>query len=181
MSGTGRGAAFSGARRALSLSAPFHPSGLLELLKHAYDQPSWHGANLREALEGVSLEEALWRPALERHNIWELVLHCAYWKHVVIRRLGGFGDDEGFPRSPKDFPALPEATRAAWEADLGFLDDTHRQLLAAVGEVDDARLDDLIADSETRTVAETIFGVANHDIYHAGQIRLLLTLQQGAA
>jgi len=153
----------------------------LELLRHAYDQPTWHGANLREALEGVSLEEALWRPAPERHNIWELLLHCAYWKHVVIRRLGGFDDDEGFPRSPKDFPALPEATRAAWEADLGFLDRTHQQLLGKVSAFDAARLGDPATAKGNETVSEIIFGVAYHDIYHAGQIRLLLTLQQAAA
>lgn len=150
----------------------------MKLLRHAYDHPTWHGANLREALEGVSLKEALWRPAPERHNIWELVLHCAYWKHVTIRQLGGFDDDEGFPRSPKDFPALPEAMQAAWETDLSLLETTHQRLLTKVGAFVQARLSEPATDK--RTVSEIIFGVAYHDIYHAGQIRLLLTLQQGA-
>lgn len=162
------------------MKARFETDGLLELLAHAYNQPTWHGRNLREALSGVTLAQALWRPAPERHNIWELALHCAYWKHVVIRRLEGLGDDGGFSRTPKDFPALPKATQAAWETDLSFLETTHQQLLGKVSAFDPARLSEPATDKENRTVAEIVFGVAYHDVYHAGQIRLLLALQ-GAA
>ncbi len=162
------------------MNAPFHPGGLLALLGHAYDRPTWHGANLREALGGVSPLQALWRPTPERHNIWEFALHCAHWKRGVIRRLEGF-DDEDFPRPPKDFPALPEATQAAWETDLSFLETIHQQLLGKVSAFNPARLSEPATDKENRTVAELVFGVAYHDIYHAGQIRLPLTLQQGAA
>lgn len=153
----------------------------MELLAHAYDRPTWHGANLREALAGVSLGQALWRPAPERHNVWELALHCAYWKHVVVRRLSGFNDDEGFSRTPKDFPALPEATQSAWENDLGLLEATHQQLLEQVRAFDGARLNEVVGAGGSRTFTELIFGVAYHDTYHAGQIRLLLALQGAAA
>lgn len=163
------------------MSAHFHKGGLLELLRHAYDQPAWHGANLRESLTGVTLSQALWRPAPERRNVWELVLHCAYWKHVVVRRLEGFGDDSGFSRSPADFPALPEVTQVAWASDLALLEHTHQQLLTRVGELDAARLAEPATAKENRTLAEIVFGVAHHDIYHAGQIRLLLALQGASA
>ncbi len=33
------------------------------------------------------VEEAAWRPQADRHNIWEHVLHAAYWKYTVKRRL----------------------------------------------------------------------------------------------
>ena len=151
------------------------------LLAHAFEQPTWHGANLREALAGVTLSQALWRPTLERHNIWELALHCAYWKHVVIRALGGFDNAEGFPRRPDNFPALPEATPSAWETDLGLLEATQQQLLEQVRAFDGVRLNEPAEAGESKTFAELLFGVAYHDVYHAGQIRLLLTLQQGAA
>ncbi|CAA9582675.1 MAG: Smu13B [uncultured Truepera sp.] len=163
------------------MKARFEADGLLELLAHAFEQPTWHGANLREALSGVTLSQALWRPAPERHNIWELALHCAYWKHVVIRALKGFDNASGFLRQPDNFPALPEARQSAWETDLGLLEETHQTLLECVRSFDVARLDRPTEAGNSRTYAELIFGVANHDLYHAGQIRLLLTLQQGAA
>lgn len=152
---------------------------LLELLAHAYDRPAWHGPNLREALTDVGLERALWRPAPERHNIWELALHCAFWKRVVIRGLEGRNDEEGLSGQPKDFPALPDATQENWVMALASLERTHRTLLERVAAFDEARLVETTAAGE-RTFAELIFGVANHDTYHAGQIRLLLVLHQDA-
>ncbi len=127
----------------------------------------------------MGLERALWRPAPERHNIWELVLHCAFWKRVVIRGLEGHNDEEGFSGQPKDFPALPDATEENWDVDLAFLERTHRTLLERVAAFDEARLGERTEEGQ-RTFAELIFGVANHDLYHAGQIRLLQVLHQDA-
>ena len=92
---------------------------LLQLIDQAYDQPTWHGPNLTGALKGVKPEEALWRPAEDRHNIWEYALHCAYWKHMATRHLRGDLSRGNFPRKPANFPALPEnPTATAWKADL---------------------------------------------------------------
>ena len=34
-------------------------------------------------------QEPSWRPGEGLHNIWEIVVHAAYWKYVVWRRLTG--------------------------------------------------------------------------------------------
>ncbi len=62
---------------------------LRAILDAAYNRPSWHGTNLRGSIRRVSLEQAAWRPARNRHNIWELAVHCAYWKYTAWRRLTG--------------------------------------------------------------------------------------------
>jgi hypothetical protein len=59
---------------------------LLQMVDQAFHQHSWHGTTLRGSLRGLSIEQALWRPGSERHNIWELILHTAYWKYIVRRR-----------------------------------------------------------------------------------------------
>ena len=60
---------------------------LLDFLDEAFDKKSWHGPNLRGSIRGVTAKQAAWRPGDDRHNIWELTLHAAYWKYVVRRRL----------------------------------------------------------------------------------------------
>ena len=60
---------------------------LLRILDDAYERKAWHGTNLRGSLRGVTADEARWRPAPGRHNIWELAVHCAYWKYTVRRKL----------------------------------------------------------------------------------------------
>ena len=68
-----------------------HPSEairvLLQLIDESYEKRAWHGANLRGSMKGLTIEQVAWRPAATRHNIWEIVVHCAYWKYIVRRRL----------------------------------------------------------------------------------------------
>ena len=64
-------------------------SVLLAIFDEAFDRKTWHGPNLWQSLKGVTAKQAAWRPAPNRHNIWEETLHAAYWKYAVRRRLQG--------------------------------------------------------------------------------------------
>jgi hypothetical protein len=141
---------------------------LLELIDEAFDKKSWHGPNLRGSVRGVSVQQAAWRPAPGRHNIWELALHAAYWKYVVRRRLTG--EKRGSFRLPgSNFFARPIERAAAesdWKADIEILVAEHRKLRAVVSQLS----------APSRAEAHMIRGIAAHDFYHAGQIRLLRRL-----
>jgi len=150
---------------------------LLEVLDQAFDQKGWHGTTLRGSLRGLTPEEALWRPAPGRHNIWELALHTAYWKYAVRRRLAG--DALGsFDRKPSNWPEPPDpADLRAWKRDVAFLDGEHRKLrevVAALSVGDLARR----SPKGTWTSAQEIHGVAAHDLYHTGQIQLIKRLMK---
>ncbi len=154
---------------------------LLRNLDQAFDAKAWHGTNLRGSLRGLKLDELAWRPEPGRHNIWELALHCAYWKYVVRRRLAG--EKRGsFPLAGSNFFPRPqgEATVKAWRADLELLDECHAALRAAVAALPARRLGQRVRGSEF-TVADTVLGVAAHDLYHAGQIQLLKRLARTSA
>lgn len=138
---------------------------LLELLAHGYDKASWHGANLTGALRGVNANEAH-RSVKGRKSIWEQALHAAYWKQRVINKLAG---REKFGRKGSNWPVVPDRPdEQAWKEDQALLDRIHRRLVEVVSDLPLARLD-------PRT-AGMIHGAAFHDIYHAGQIKLLRRL-----
>jgi uncharacterized damage-inducible protein DinB len=142
---------------------------LLALLDEAYDRRAWHGPTLRGALRGVTASVAARRPGPGRHNVWELAVHCAYWKYAVRRRLTG--EKRGrFPLQGSNwFPRPEEASERAWRADLALLADAHRRLRAAVAALPPAALDASVAG---RRRAHMIRGIAAHDLYHAGQVSL---------
>ena len=143
---------------------------MLLLLGEAYEKKTWHGPNLRQSIRGVSASAAAWRPASGRHNIWELTLHAAYWKYAVRRRLLGLPQGS-FALKGSNFFAMPEPhTDAAWRDARQLLDDEHRELMSTVADPRNSRV--------VKKQLRMIFGVAYHDIYHAGQIRLLRRLQQ---
>jgi len=146
---------------------------LLGLLDEAYDHPAWHGPNLRGALRGLRADEARWRPGPGKHCIWEVALHCAYWKYAVRQRLVG-GKRGAFPRKGSNWLPLPRpADAAAWKADLALLDEQHRLLREAVAALPPRRLAERV---RKHTLARMIWGVAAHDVYHTGQVRLLIRL-----
>jgi hypothetical protein len=150
---------------------------LLRVLDEAFDRKAWHGPNLRGAIRGVGARQAARRPAPGRHNIAELVVHAAYWKYAVRRRLTG--EKRGsFALSGSNWFARPDPSEAAWRLDVALLVSEHRKLREAVAGLRDADLSRAAAGSG-RSRALLIQGAAAHDVYHAGQIQLLKRLGGG--
>ncbi|MEZ5317264.1 MAG: DinB family protein [Vicinamibacterales bacterium] len=148
---------------------------LLDALDQAYNRRSWHGTNLRGAIRGLTLADLSRRPAAGRHNIWELVVHCAYWKYAVRRRLTG--EKRGsFPLAGSNFFPRPEVrTMAAWRRDLALLSAEHRRLRDVVATLP-ARRFRVRNQGSAFTNLDLIAGVTAHDLYHAGQIQLIKAL-----
>lgn len=146
---------------------------ILRLLDEAYEKRTWHGPNLRQSIRGVSAKQAARRPGPGRHNIWELALHAAYWKYAVRRRMEG-GKRGGFVLKGSNFFLRPEKgklTEGAWRSDRDLLDREHRALRAAVQQA--------LRNGRASKFLRHIYGVCLHDVYHAGQIRLLRRLMEG--
>ncbi len=148
---------------------------LLSLLDQGFERKAWHGPNLLGTLRGISPAAAAWRPSPRRHSIWELAVHAAYWKYAVRRRITG--ETRGsFAYPGSNWFARPDAGDAKeLAADLKLLKSCHRELRAAVAALDPRRLGERVK-VKGWTLAETIAGVAAHDLYHAGQISLLKRL-----
>jgi hypothetical protein len=145
---------------------------VLALLDEAYEKKTWHGPNLKQSIKGVSAKQAAWRPGPGRHNIWEVTLHAAYWKYAVRRRMEG-GKRGSFALKGSNFFARPEKgnlNEAAWSADIKLLEREHRALRGLVARVSRT--------ARAARVMRQLYGVAFHDIYHAGQIRLLRRLME---
>jgi uncharacterized damage-inducible protein DinB len=148
---------------------------LLRVIDQAFDKQSWHGPNLRGSLRGVSPAVAAWRPGSDRHSIAEHVVHAAYWKYVVRRRL--LGEKRGsFPLEGSNWIARPDALSAAgWRADSALLEEVHQSLRAAIAALSPGVVEQTRAGSTVSNL-QLIMGIAAHDVYHAGQIQLLKRL-----
>ncbi len=145
---------------------------LLALLDEAHEKKTWHGPNLKQSIKGVTAKQAAWRPGPGRHNIWEVTLHAAYWKYAVRRRLEG-GKRGSFVLKGSNFFPRPEKgklTESAWKTDKAILEREHRAMRAMIAKT--------LRTPQPAKVLRMLYGVAFHDIYHAGQIRLLRRLME---
>jgi uncharacterized damage-inducible protein DinB len=153
---------------------------LLAAMEEAFARKAWHGPNLRGSIRGMDAGVACRRPAPGRHSIWELVVHAAYWKYAVRRRL--VGDKRGsFAFKGSNWFSRPdEPSAAAWKQDVALLVAEHRALMKAARALDPGRLHRPSAGSRA-TPAALLRGIAFHDVYHAGQIQLLKRMVSAAA
>jgi hypothetical protein len=152
-------------------------ASLLNLIDEGYDRKAWHGPNLRGTIRRVDAATAARSPGPGRKCIWEHVLHAAYWKYTVRRRISGEARGS-FPLKGSNWLRRPDPNvhadewDRAWKADVALLDDVHRTLRVAVTTFPAIRLED-VSPGGTWTFAFTIRGAAMHDTYHAGQIQLI--------
>ncbi len=144
-----------------------------ELLTESFQSKAWHGPNLRGSVRGLSARQALRRPGSRRHNIWEIIVHCAYWKYIVRRRIMGEKKGSFYIRGSDWFSV--GKTEREWKLDVAMLQSYHQLLMEAVLTIKPSGLDRTPRGSTVNTAAIPR-GIASHDVYHAGQIQLIKRL-----
>jgi len=157
---------------------------LLSSLQRAHDGKPWHGPSRAAVLAHVSPVEAAWRPAPDAHSMWEIVLHMRSWTLEVLRRARG-----GVPSEPQggDWPPVSTPpSAAAWRETLASLDAAHAALVAQVAAMDDAAraapVRDRPGDPQGTAITQRamIRSLAEHDVYHTGQLAMLKRLARAA-
>lgn len=152
---------------------------LIHSLERTHDGQPWHGPSRAEILADVTWEEAAWRPAAGAHSIWALVLHMRSWTREVARRATG-----GVPGMPVDgdWPAVPAPGEQEWRAALASLDAAHAELAAVVRAMGEEALAAKVKDrpgdppGQAVSVRSMVGSLAEHDIYHSGQVAMLKRL-----
>jgi uncharacterized damage-inducible protein DinB len=148
---------------------------MLTALDESFDRKSWHGTNLRGSIRALTVEQAGWRPAKRMHNVWEVVVHAAYWKYAVRRAITG-AKRASFACKGSNWFSRDGRDGAQWASDLQLLVSEHQRLREVVAAFDPRRLNEVAA--RRFTYAQMIRGVVAHDLYHTGQIQLLKRLQK---
>jgi hypothetical protein len=153
---------------------------LLQILDESYGRKAWHGPNLRGSIRGLTADQAAWRPRPDRHSIAEIVVHSAYWKYAVRRRLRNEKRGSFVLKGSNWFVLPASLSQSHWRDFVTFLDDEHRALREAIAAFPSEDLD-LIPKGGKARFSTLIHGIAMHDVYHAGQIQLLKRLQVPSA
>lgn len=142
---------------------------IADQLKRAFEGEAWHGPSVLEIIEGLTARQAVARPFVGTHSIWELVLHISAWEHAIVRRLNG---DRAQLPTEEDWPPVTATNDEAWEETKLKLNQRHHELRSAITGLDESRLDQPIIEGMS-SVYEQLHGIIQHDLYHAGQIALL--------
>ncbi|HTU42595.1 MAG TPA: DinB family protein [Candidatus Aquilonibacter sp.] len=156
-------------------NASSQPSLVAEQLRRAFAGDAWHGPSVLELLAGVNAATAAAKPIRNVHSIWELVLHIAVWDDAALRRLDGKIWE---PEGTDNFPIPPKPAEAAWRRAIAGAKRTHNLLVKTVVSLPESRLWDQVP-GKKYDFYHMLHGVAQHELYHAGQIAILKKAQAG--
>lgn len=140
------------------------------IIDEAALQKAWHGTNFLGSLQNVSSKEALKRPGTNRHNIWELAVHSAYWKYRILNRINK-NKKLKFPFIGTNwFKSPAKLTDTEWRNIKKLARDIHFQLKTSLGSSTKRKLETKNGKYNTW---QLMVAIALHDVYHAGQIQLI--------
>lgn len=146
---------------------------IADQLHRAFYGDAWHGPALMELLEDVNAVTAAAKPLPNVHSIWELVLHVAAWDGAGVKRLGG---RKCQLKGTQNFPLVPPPTEIAWRNAVRQAKETHDSLVNVVSALSDERLRDTVP-GKRYDFYHMLHGIAQHELYHAGQIAILKKVQ----
>jgi uncharacterized damage-inducible protein DinB len=146
-------------------------------LKRSFEGEAWHGPSVLEALEDITPEAAYAHPVAGAHSVWELLLHLGSTYRLVLRRLHG----ENAQLTPtEDWPSVPSPTPTSWSDAISTLQDLNKQVRSAVLLFNPQQLDQPMPAAAPYTAYTQFIGLTQHDLYHAGQIAILMKASRAA-
>jgi uncharacterized damage-inducible protein DinB len=156
------------------MASPLSEAGLIaEQLRRAFEGDAWHGPSLLELLQDVDAAAAAAKPIPNVHSIWELVLHIAVWDGVGSRRLAG---EKCQPEGEDNFPPVVAPSQAAWRKTIAHARRSHDGLVKLVAALPESRLRERVP-GKRYDFYFMLHGIAQHELYHAGQIAILKKAQ----
>jgi hypothetical protein len=155
-----------------AISKSIDPPIFTRILEEGYGPGAWHGPDLKAALADVTRTLAFWRPAADRHNIAEIVLHHAYCARAVRGQLSS-ATPEPFILEGEDWFELNERGKVSWPQVQDALAEQQQRLREAISQ------NSANAKPPDAERFDLILGITCHAVYHAGQIQLLKRLHAG--
>lgn len=142
---------------------------IADQLRRAFYGDAWHGPALLELLKDVDAETAAATPFADVHSIWELLLHIAAWDGAGVKRLAG---KTARLNDKQNFPPMPQPSEAAWREAVAAAKQTHDTLVETVAGLSEKRLREQVP-GKKYDFYHMLHGIAQHELYHAGQIAIL--------
>jgi uncharacterized damage-inducible protein DinB len=144
-------------------------AGIADQLQRAFYGSAWHGPAVMELLADVNAATAAAKPIANVHSIWELLLHVAAWDAAAITRLSG---TKCQPTGVANFPPVTKPSEAAWRKAVSKANRIHDELVRTVSGLSEERLRDRVP-GKRYNFYHLLHGIAQHELYHAGQIAVL--------
>jgi len=137
---------------------------LLEQLKTTHNKQDWF-VPVNNSLQGLTVEQANWKPNDSSHSIAQLAAHLLFWNKNQLDKFKGNKEDAFDGNNEKTFATL---TADEWQSTVKQLDDVLTDW------------EKIVATTEEATLVkwyDAVSHISTHNAYHTGQILYVRKLQ----
>ena len=139
---------------------------------------NWFGQSYLTKLQDMDVSHYFTRPQPEVHSVAELISHGTAWrKDAVVKIKTGKG--ELTEMSPDDWPVLESLKKKGWDKIFEEYTESVDMFLALLQQKDDEFLETEYIDPEfggKYPFSFTVNGILQHDLYHLGQLGLVIRM-----
>ena len=135
-----------------------------------FEGPNGDYPAVLEALAGLTVAQAAWKPAPTHNSIWQIVEHLTASKIWEIEIL-----EKGQSASPVWIE--PKGNESEWQEAIARLKNEHNRLKAALELIREEELLTIPIPEWNQTRLEFLLSLAAHEAHHSGQIDYLKGLQ----
>jgi uncharacterized damage-inducible protein DinB len=143
-------------------------------LNQLYDGDNWVDATFLDRVYSLDESKAFIQPHPGNHSVAELLWHCIYWRKVVMKRITGDLEYEAQTESTHNFLPIKTLKEKGWEYLLSEFNNTQKSLIEFL----DLNTDEFLEKEfkPGHKIDFEIEGIIQHDIYHLGQIGLVIAI-----
>lgn len=147
---------------------------LLEQFATCFEENGWFVA-VKNAIAGVTAEQAAWRPDGTDNSIWELLSHMNYYNNAYLERFEG--RDFEYQVNDNDETFTQTASDDDWSAEVERFEQIVRGWRSALEAADEAKFNEIAPPYNEHSWAWIVGSINAHCAHHGGQIVLLRKLQ----
>ena len=145
---------------------------LIEQHNACYDEDAWF-VSVKNAVAGLTAEQAAWRPDGADNSIWEEVNHIIFWNERWIRRYRG---ELTYPEDIENTGTF-RSDETDWQKTLETLDAVMDEWREILNDIPDEKLGSPVNEQYQAPWFTPLAHQNIHNAYHIGQVVLLRKLQ----
>ena len=155
-----------------------HVQNIIRQLKEVQNGKIWIGSNYEKKLEGIDESKAFTRPLPKLHSAAEIISHLTFWRKETILKIN---TGMGSKTDACEENWLPNETlrKKGWIV----LKSEYDKSLTALIQLLDKKVDSFLSQNYYDTDFKGYYpyeflltGMIQHDVYHLGQLGLILKL-----
>lgn len=134
----------------------------------------WLDESFSKKLDSLSEAQAFTQSPGNNHSVAEVVSHLTEWRNEITRRLTDNSPERRLTdESPHNWISYEQLQQTGWQQLYADLKRSQHQLINLLESKDDYFLDEQLGETEFNK-EYFVAGLLHHDLYHLGQIGLIL-------